>query len=285
MGRRRIKRKKKKEPASNVVPLELPDRRLTERHLAAFGDPSDPSDPQTQAQELIWQALESRNPRDQINAAREALSVYPDCVDAYNILAENAPSVRQTMEFYKKGIEAGERELGADFIAENSGYFWGVLETRPYMRALQGFAQCCVHVGEKESAAICFTKMLELNPNDNQGVRDEVIPLLIELEKLDEASVILERYEEDALASAAYNRALLAFRQSGDTRQAQGVLDKALKANKHVPKLLCGKQRMPKPLPDYYGIGDVNEAVFYVFNSLSAWKATPGAIDWMVEHA
>jgi tetratricopeptide (TPR) repeat protein len=281
MGTRRIKPKKSKAITNNVVPFAIPDRRAMERQLAAFGGPSDPDDPRAQAQEIIWDAWEYQNPKDRIDAAKEALLVYPDCVDAYNILAENSLSIDQAMEHYKKGVEAGERDLGQDFFEEHAGHFWGVMETRPYMRAMQGFAQCCVHIGDKAAAAKFYTKMIELNPHDNQGIRCEVVPLLIELEKFEEATAILDQYKDDAFASAAYNRALLMFREFGESAESQEALAAALKVNGHVPKLLCGKTKMPKRLPDYHGFGDVNEAATYVHEAASAWKKTAGALEWI----
>jgi len=39
---------------------------------------------------------------------------------------------------------------------------------------------------------------------------------------------------------------------------------------------------MPRSLPGYYGFGDENEAVLYAHGNWAAWKATPGAVEWLV---
>jgi len=49
----------------------------------------------------------------------------------------------------------------------------------------------------------------------------------------------------------------------------------------HVPSYLLGRKKMPRNLPDHYGSGDDNEAVIYVDGNREAWKATPGAIEWL----
>ena len=38
---------------------------------------------------------------------------------------------------------------------------------------------------------------------------------------------------------------------------------------------------MPRSLPDYYAPGEESEALMYVSEGLAAWKASPGAIEWL----
>ena len=37
---------------------------------------------------------------------------------------------------------------------------------------------------------------------------------------------------------------------------------------------------MPRELPGFYGFGDENEAVLYVYGNEAAWHASAGAIEW-----
>ena len=59
----------------------------------------------------------------------------------------------------------------------------------------------------------------------------------------------------------------------------------ALKYNKFVPAYLTGQKRIPIKLPPYYGIGDDAEAVHYAHRYLNQWRRTPGAVEWLAEHA
>jgi hypothetical protein len=45
--------------------------------------------------------------------------------------------------------------------------------------------------------------------------------------------------------------------------------------------VLLGHKPLPRSQPSYYGIGDPNEAYIYCATSLSAWKATSGALSWL----
>jgi hypothetical protein len=123
--------------------------------------------------------------------------------------------------------------------------------------------------------------MLRLNPNDNQGIRYELMSLLIKMKRDSLASELQAQYEDDASAFWAYSRALLAFRRSDDSPAARLALKKAINFNKFVPDYLTGRKPMPLQLPDYVGFGDENEAIDYVSSNFQNWWGTRGAIEWL----
>jgi tetratricopeptide (TPR) repeat protein len=242
------------------------------------GDPETPLD---QAQEIIYDALEEENREQRMALAKKALKVSPDCADAYVILAEGAATLDEALRLNAEGVAAGERALGNKAFKEYSGRFWGVLETRPYMRARLGLAQCLWAAGRHEEAVAHYRELLRLNPDDNQGVRYLLAESLLDLNWHEELQRLLKTYGQDGSADWTYTRALLAFRQEGDTEKSRRLLRAAAKGNRHVPEYLVGNVPMPRELPDYVGSGDEDEAVAYAADSLSAWKGTPGAITWL----
>lgn len=281
---------KKKRPAaerddSQQSPLEsLPDRRAMERMMrqlvADLGDEQREETPLDRAQEVIYQAFDA-SAADQVRLARQALKISPDCADAYVLLAEHARTGDETQELYEQGVAAGERALGAKGFVEHEGHFWGVLETRPYMRALQGLAQCLGEAGRREEAAEHYHEMLRLNPSDNQGVRYGLATLLLDLEHDDDLRELLAQYVDDGSAEWAYTKALVAFRGGGETAQANELLLQAVKVNKHVPAYLLGHKGFPRDLPPYITMGGDDEAVSYAVVNRRAWLNTPGAISWV----
>ncbi len=289
MSRRKIKSKTRKkgrddhpDELGNLVPLQMPDRRMMERSLSELSGGLNHDDPRDQAQEIMYDAWECDSIRECTRLANKALELYPDCVDAHVFLAEAAKSVESALELYRKGVEAGKRDLGPKAFEEDVGYFWGLLETRPYMRCLHALAQMLRRSGDKEEAADHYLEMLRLNPNDNQGVRDELLPLLIELGRDKDADKLVTKYVDDHMASMTYGRALLTFRKDGDSSAANRALEKAKECNKHVPSYLLGKKKIPAGLPDYHGIGDTNEAILVAHDSIASWTNTPGALEWLV---
>lgn len=234
------------------------------------------------AQEVVYDAWEAPTKKRRIALARKALGISPDCADAYLILAgTEAASVEDAINLYRKGVEAGERAIGKKAFKDDVGHFWGLLETRPYMRARAGLARCLRAEGKPEEAVEHYWEMLRLNPNDNQGMRDVLMPCLIELGRDKDAEKLFKRYRGDGMAVWMYSRALLDFRKHGDAAVSVRSLKKALEENPHVPDYLSGRKKMPRYMPDYYGFGDESEAIIYAHGNRGAWNATPGAMAWL----
>ena len=142
----------------------LPDPRAIELILAQLGDNQRPRGLDA-AQEIIWDAWETGDRRRRIALAKKALKLSPLCADAYVLLAqETARSIDEELQLYHQGVEAGEKALGKAAFRDDAGHFWGILETRPYMRALHGLAQSFWKSGAREEAVKHYQDMLRLNP-------------------------------------------------------------------------------------------------------------------------
>jgi tetratricopeptide (TPR) repeat protein len=242
--------------------------------------PSTATTPVEKAQELMYQAFEARG-RRQILLARKALEVCPDCADAYVVLAEHAPEPEQARELYVRGVAAGERALGPQVFAEEAGHFWGIVTTRPYMRARLGLAERLKSMGRTDEAISHYRELLRLNPNDNQGVRYLLMPVLLAAGRDDEAGALLTQYPDDVSATWEYGRALWMFRTGGDSESARRRLQAARRANRHFPRYLAGKGEWSGPLPDSYSLGSEEEAVLCSDQLGEVWRATPGAVEWL----
>jgi tetratricopeptide (TPR) repeat protein len=252
-----------------------------ERELAGKPLPEPkPRNPEERAQELFYQATGAFG-RMQIKLARQALELYPDCADAHVLLAQRMPDNEKRLELYRKGVRAGERALGEKAFKEDVGHFWGITGTRPYMRALAALAAFLESLGRVEEAIEHYRKLLRLNPHDNQGIRFSLIPLLLGTDKDAEAERLLDEFADDVSAPIAYARALLTFRKQGDSPEARRHLEKAIKANPHMIKLLIKGGELPVPDFDSYTPGSKEEAVAYASEALAAWERTPGAVRWL----
>jgi tetratricopeptide (TPR) repeat protein len=280
-------RPKKRKPAARPKAAppgdlgDLADPRRREGLLRQlFGGAADDT-PAGRAAALLEQAYEAGSEVRRLELARQALAAWPDCADAYVLLAEHAPARKDAQALYEQGVAAGERALGARAFQEAAGHFWGVLETRPYMRARLGLAHALWTGGRREEAAAHLQEMLRLNPNDNQGVRYTLAGWLLALDRDADLERLLQQYEDDGSAAWAYTRALLAFRKGGDTPEARELLKAAQKVNKHVPPYLTDDKRLPSAPPPYYSPGAESEAVMYAGTFLPGWKNTPGSTAWL----
>jgi tetratricopeptide (TPR) repeat protein len=236
----------------------------------------------SKAQALILEALEAFDPDERVKLAKKALSISEDCVDAYIILADDlAENNLEKLRYYQQAVEAGEDFLGDSYFEEDVGHFWGLVETRPYMRALAGQAYCLWAIGEREEALEIFRRMLVLNPDDNQGIRYTLLNLLLDMERYGDVEDLLDQHAGEGEISWLFTGALLKYQEDGPSSEAKKLLEKAHQYNPFVKSYLSGEKRVPLELPFSHGFGDEEEAILYVAEHLNYWRKVPGAVDWL----
>jgi hypothetical protein len=135
--------------------------------------------PLDQAHDILLRAYQEPDKQRQAQLAKEALAV---CPDAFVLLAEHAASRKEALRLCERGVAAGERALGAEAFERDVGHFWGLLETRPYMRARLGLAHSLWTAGRRDEAVRHLQDLLRLNPHDNQGVRYTLAGFLLFLD-------------------------------------------------------------------------------------------------------
>jgi tetratricopeptide (TPR) repeat protein len=152
------------------------------------------------------------------------------------------------------------------------------------MRAKLGYANTCSQMGKEQEAIQHYTELLELNPNDNQGVRDMLSLSYLETEQWKKAAALHKKYQEDTSASLSYDRVLVEYGLHGITAKLNKLLDSAIQQNPHIPNHLTGKKIIPRELPEYIGFGDDNEAISYADTHRHLWKNTPELIKLLKNH-
>ncbi|MBP6768161.1 MAG: tetratricopeptide repeat protein [Reyranella sp.] len=235
------------------------------------------------AQEKAFEAMDAPRTADRIALAREALALSPLCSDAYLVLARETADADDALELYRRAVAVGAEALGETAFQDDAGSFWGLLQTRPYMRAGHELALALWRRGHRDEAVAHYHEMLRLNPDDNQGIRYLLIDALLELGREADADAVLKRYKDDGSAHWTWSAALLAFRRTGNSAPANKALAKAVKANGHVAAYLLGKKPLPATLPGFIGMGDESESVSYVHYAVDAWDAAPAAKGWVAD--
>ena len=241
--------------------------------------------PQMKAQDLVYDAYDANSRKKRIELAREALSLDPDCADAYSLLAEEtAKTLEEQRDLYSRAVEAAERTLGPKYFSDPEcvGHFWGILETRPYMRARSVLAKVLWELSQHDEAICHYQDLLRLNPNDNQGLRTDLLVRLVVKDRIEEAEALLERYSEDESSVMMYTYALIAFIKEGPSLRANARMRDAFEANVFVPVFLIGVKKLPKDIPEYHGFGDEDEAVVTIYEMAEIWTHIPESVEWLV---
>lgn len=244
--------------------------------MDAFEYPTDT--PADRAEALCQGAIEAFG-RRRIQLAKQALAEDPTYVEANVLLAESTRGADRRIELFRNAKEIGKTQLGP-IMEEAAGHFWGVTSTRPFMRACHGLAAALHEAGQTNEAIEQYQTMLRLNPNDNQGVRYELTPLLLTHNREPEAIELLDSYREET-ALWHYMKSLVEFRQSGRLAKSKKAMQSAFRANEHVVALMQSTD--PPPFPDSYALGSPEEAAVCIRELADAWDETKGYVEWMFQ--
>lgn len=131
------------------------------------------SDPDDFDSDPITEANDRKDAGDPVGAQEllaRMLEADLRCLDAHahlgNMLFRYSP--QWAISHYEVGIRIGELSLGDRF---DGVLGWGLIDNRPFLRCMQGYALCLWRLEHWEQAEHVFDRMLWLNPTDNQGAR------------------------------------------------------------------------------------------------------------------
>lgn len=233
------------------------------------------------AQEFMYDAWDADDAINAIQLIKKALRKSPLCADAYSYyshISDDSPISK--LAYLENAVYAGEKALEAP-VSDFKGDCWSIIETRPYMRARACLASCLWDVGYYDKAISHYQEMLELNPNDNQGLRYILSTHYLDLEMINELKALLASYPDDSRPFFLYTIAFLAFRDKSSS--ADDAAREAISGNRYIPAFLKGRTKLYENNMGYTTAGGCDEAIEYVNNNLLAWIRTPGAIDWLTD--
>ena len=239
--------------------------------------------PEESAQELAYQAMEAQDRPSAMRLAKEALALDPANVDASMVLINcTAESDEQQVELMREALARTEKKLGARFFSENKGHFWGINETRPYMRARCELVFLLMQLERIDEAIVECEGVLDLNPNDNQGMRDVLLGLYLQQRDTKKARKLMSRYKESMFAVWCYGQ-LLECLLSRNTSGAERALQRAKNVNPHVADFLIGRRKLIDTGHGAYSMGSEEEAVHCLKMLGPAFLANPKALEWIAE--
>ena len=224
-----------------------------------------------------------RHRERRLDLAWQALELDPEHADALLMVLESTDmDGEERIAALRRIVAVAAKRLGKKAFQEFKPHFWGLLDTRPYMRARMQLAEELRGAGRLEEAIEEYEEMLLLNENDNLGVRHLLLPCLLALSRMDEARKLLKLHagECDWNAALAWGRVLERL-LSGDEPGASKALAAARKQNPHVEVYLKGHRKLPRNLPDSCSVGSKEEALCYAGPLLTAWTRYSEAQRWL----
>jgi tetratricopeptide (TPR) repeat protein len=183
-----------------------------------------------------WEAREQGDDSAAKKKALKALEVYPYCVDARNLLGNIYTDRFEFFEaekVYCTAVDDAVREQGGVVKMQDAPY-WLEMDTRPYMRARHGLGLSLMQLHRYEEALREFEILMDLNPNDNQGVRFLLGDVYHFTGNLEKAEQCYREYED---VESRYGHALLQ-NFLGKEATASAMLIKCLKGAPFIARIL-----------------------------------------------
>ncbi len=157
---------------------------------------------------------------------------------------------------------------------------WGWYKNRHALKLLErlvGMLRLSKNI--PEAVRVAEWMVLTLNPNDNQGIRSNLIHDYLRLGKITEALALSEHYPDD-MADMSYGSALALFINHQD-QDAQLALATARKRFPEIAKmLLADKPKQPRLRSGMVQVGGKDEAWYYLKNNYDLWKQS-GGLEWL----
>ncbi|MDF1500066.1 MAG: hypothetical protein P1P76_06335 [Anaerolineales bacterium] len=218
---------------------------------------------------------------------RQLLTDYPEFIDAYHhlaILLEETGDEDEAYKLWQHAVRIGEEHLPDPVRAGKGRLPWLMIDNRPFLRACHGLGLELRERGEIDEALAIFMRLLDWNPNDNQGIRDLVVRCHFLIDQPDGVLEVCERYPDDGMETLLYGRAL-ALIQLGEARKAREALELAVE---HLPlvaqELVKERHRAPKDFdPDHITLWSPGQAYHYWLEQGHHWKRTEGALELLRE--
>lgn len=153
------------------------------------------------AYDYLEMAQEALDAKEATRYAQKALKLDPFCLDAELIIAQAKSSdMKELKKNMERVIRKGEEQLAEKNISKetDAGSFYGLLETRPYMRVRKEYLGVLISQGRYRHAVREAEELIRLNENDNLGVRYTLMALYSYFEEEENAKALFEKYPEDS---------------------------------------------------------------------------------------
>ena len=221
--------------------------------------------PLDDAYDLLEKAQEAKSEKEAIKLAKQAYEKSPRCLDALLFQCELEENGIKRMELLEEGLKKEKNSLTEEkyFDKENIGHFYGIFETRPYIRGLTMKTQFLLDEGKLRQAESVCKEILRLNENDNLGVRYLLMAIYATLEEEEEMLKIYKKYPEEDVEMLFPLFAL--YYKIGNDKKAEEYLKKIDNCNKNFVKYYNNTIEKNKNMePGCYARGDSSEIFMYM---------------------
>lgn len=222
--------------------------------------------PLDEAYELLEKAENAKTMKEAKRLAKKAFETSNACFDAKLFLADIEENSLKSNKILNEGLEFEKKRLEQEdyFDKENIGHFYGIFETRPYIRGLYIKARNLSYEGKYKKAIEVCKEILKLNESDNTGARYLLMALYAVIEEEKDMLDLYKKYYKENNLEMLFPLFALYYKKEDDNK-AKKYLDMINKANKHFIKFFKETIKLEEDsMPGYYSKGNASEVLMYM---------------------
>ncbi len=209
------------------------------------------------------------------------LKEFPNCVEAHICLAGWQSEAAGRIHHLKSAIEAAETILNVDEI-EGRGTWWKDHHTRPYLRALYFLGIEYVAEGQFSEGEDILLDLLDMNPDDNLGVRYFVLEYGVVQKKWPLVRHVFKAFPDEDSIVFIYVKFMYLYLTLGRKSKTKRALLTAFDRNTYPFKILVGTVHQPEA-PDTYRIGSAEEAIMVLPLLTLFLEQNPKCVAWSLQ--
>ena len=230
----------------------------------------------------IWH---SGNLREAEKIFKELIKKYPEFIDVYHhyaLLLKESGMPYKAFEVWQDITQFCLSLLPDNFYFGRDLLTWLSIDNRPFLRVYHALGLEYEGIAETEKSLNIYNNILDMNPNDNQGIRALAMRCYFQLKRPGNVLQIIEKFPDDGMAETIYGEVLVLY-QLDHTIKAEKKLKEAYAFLPLVAEEIAKKQhRRPKnTYPGSYSFGGADQAYYYWLEQGKYWKSTSGAIDFV----
>lgn len=300
-----VKPASERRPAGQLALFEETDGGGPRRSLTVLGLPAELQAPQrVRRVETLWHALfPALKPYSTQLILHEDDAVWlrpewtdyllghPEAADSLDVLDDLATALYEhpesTLPWIAHALLRPLLERAWSIVVQalpaNSAHYipWSRERNRPALRLLFRRYLCQMDEGEPQGGAHTLETLLRLNPQDNHGVRAELMNHYLRDGEDAKALALAHRFPDDVLVDLAYGEVLALYRL-GEQERARAALRTAARRLPRIPHYLTRKRvKQPRLSPLGTTPGGEDQAWMYREAMRDVWESEPGLLRWL----
>lgn len=238
-------------------------------------------------------AFNAEEEKDALVYAKRALIMDKNNLDAEVMIAElSAENGEELLLEYRRLIKKAEKALADSGLWDEQyfGAYWGIYETRPYMKLRFAYADFLIQQGKRKLAINEYADLLRLCISDNLGVRYKLIHLYAFYEDELSAVRLYKEFEGHNNTMMLLPMVTLYYRLD-DYASAARYLELLKKANPYTLKffLEMSDDEMEDSVNQILQFGayehaSIEEFVACMQENSYLYASTEGVIEWIIQN-